>query len=135
MEDTSVNVIFIILQQALGKEAALGLCRTHSANDNHRGNSVNIGEWASNVQGETMTFFFFFNLFLLPILCLVCHTRHVSLLSVESYCANNIKYIGVRSCIWSINTTSVLNFHFSFLERKMEIREGIIQFMASWNRK
>lgn len=43
---------------ALGKEAALGLCRTHSTNDNHRGNSVNIGEWASNVQGETMTFFF-----------------------------------------------------------------------------
>lgn len=42
---------------ALGKEAALGQCWTHGTDDNHWGNSVNIGEWASNVQGETRTFF------------------------------------------------------------------------------
>lgn len=69
---------FYYFTTALGKEAALRLCRTHSTNDKHWGNSANIGEWASNVQGETKTFFY---LFLLPILFLVCRTRHVSFLN------------------------------------------------------
>lgn len=41
---------------ALGKGAALGLCWTHSTNDNHWVNSMNTGEWASNVQGEAVFF-------------------------------------------------------------------------------
>lgn len=45
---------------APGKAAALWLCWTRSTNDNHGGNAVKTGEWASNVQGETGTFFFSF---------------------------------------------------------------------------
>lgn len=65
---------------AFGKEAALGLCLTHSTDDNHWGNSVNTGEWASNAQGEDCFFFFFLPV---PIPCTphgVC-TRHASLLN------------------------------------------------------
>lgn len=87
---------------ALRKEAAFGLCRTHSTNDNHRGDSVNIEEWASNVQGETMTFkkyIYKYILFHLLLVCMVC--RFISLWSHTVQIMFNIL---VQACVFGLST-------------------------------
>lgn len=83
MEDISVNVIFIILQQPLEKRQPLAYVE-HTALMTTTGETVKIEEWASNVQGETMTFFFFKKkkkkkLFHLLLVSMVC--RFISLWS------------------------------------------------------